>query len=460
MEERDVENNLLVPLTGDAVDSSNKKSTFNSALSSTLKTIVGTGVIALPYGFAKSGFVIGVIGLIFVAYLSTYSMKTLIDASHKVRKMQSGTNEDEDSGTIRRIASVTYGDEDSGTIRRIASVTYGKTYGVAFCDFVLITAQVGSSIAFAEFITKSWSDVLHVDSVWIAGAIAPILIVVCVLKSTESLEYLGMFGNFIFLFSFIMVLVFGFGTTEGHFQKMNAVSTSSGDISTYLGLVIFALAAQSECMSIERFLPNELQNQYGRILDIAISIAAIIYIAIATLCYAFFGNFTHDVIFDNIECGEGHDLKCGALSSETVNVIRGCVKIGMACMITVNYPFTMEGALHTVEEWCLGRSAKLLCKDSAFVEPRAIFLRTVLVLFTLVLAVLVPDFSFLVGLCGTFSSGLLAFVLPPAFILALDGTKLRDERQHGIIFKHVSILIGGLIFSIVASIFILIDKFK
>ena len=64
------------------------------------------------------------------------------------------------------------------------------------------------------------------------------------------------------------------------------------------------------------------------------------------------------------------------------------------------------------------------------------------------------------GLCGTFSSGLLAFVLPPAFILALDGKKLQDEHQYASIFKHVAILIGGLIFSIVASVFILIDKFK
>ena len=441
----DVENNLRVPLRGSSPTeetSSSKKSTFNSALSSTLKTIVGTGIIALPYGFSKSGIVIGVLGLIFVAYLSTYSMKTLIDASHKVRKMQEND------------------DEASGTIRRIALVTYGKSYGVAFCDFVLITAQVGSSIAFAEFITKSFSDVLHVDSVWIACAMAPILIVVCILKSTESLEYLGMFGNFIFLFSFIMVLIFGFGTTELHFQKMDIVSKSSGDISTYLGLVIFALAAQSECMSIERFLPSELQKQYGRILDYAISIAAIIYIAIATLCYAFFGNFTHDVIFDNIECGENYDLKCGALSHDAVSVIRGIVKIGMACMITINYPFTLEGALHTVEEWCLGRSAKFLYKNSPFVESRAIILRILIVLFTLVIAVVVPDFSFLVGLCGTFSSGLLAFVLPPAFILALDGKKLQDEHQYASIFKHVAILIGGLIFSIVASVFILIDKFK
>lgn len=406
------------------------------------------------YGFSKSGWVVGIVGLIFVAYLSAYSMKTLIVTSHKVRKLQVVEKDEEENGD----SVVSREDDADGSIRRIAKFTYG-TYGVVFCDFVLVSAQIGSAIAFAEFITKSWSDVLHVDSAWIAMVIAPVLIAVCVLKSMESLEYLGLFGNLTFLFSFIIVLVFGFGTTQGHFQSIDVVSTDMGDVSTFFGLVIFALAAQSECMSIERFLPSELQNQYGRILDIAISMAAIIYIAIASLCYAFFGDFTKDVIFDNIQCGEGEDLKCQAFSNSTVSVLRGIVKIGMACMITVNYPFTMEGALHTVEEWVLGRSARVLC-NSPFVEPAAICLRTILVLFTLIIAVVVPDFSFLVGLCGTFSSGLLAFVLPPAFLLALDGKKLQDNREYGTLFKHISILIGGLVFSIVASIFILIDKVK
>ena len=50
------EETLTTPLTNDnnngigggSSSSSSSKSTFNSALSSTLKTIVGTGVIALP----------------------------------------------------------------------------------------------------------------------------------------------------------------------------------------------------------------------------------------------------------------------------------------------------------------------------------------------------------------------------------------------------------------------------
>ena len=112
-----------------------------------------------------------------------------------------------------------------------------------------------------------------------------------------------------------------------------------------------------------------------------------------------------------------------------------------------------------MEEWFLGRSAKKSC-GGPFVEPFAIFLQTVLVLSTLIVAVLIPDFSFLVGLVGTFSSGLLAFVLPPAFILALDGEKLKKDFEYLKISKHLVILIGGLLFSIIASVFILIDKAK
>ena len=179
-------------------------------------------------------------------------------------------------------------DEASGTIRRIALITYGKSYGVAFCDFVLITAQVGSSIAFAEFITKSFSDVLHVDSVWIACAMAPILIAVCILKSYRKF---GIFRH-VRKFHFLILLHHGFDFWFRH----DGTSLSKDGLCLekqwrhfyILGLVIFALRLNR--VHVDRtILTERVTKQYGRILDYAISIAAIIYIAIATLCYAFLG---------------------------------------------------------------------------------------------------------------------------------------------------------------------------
>ena len=88
-----------------------------------------------------------------VAYLNAYSMKTLIVASHHVRAQQ-------EANGVPALAT-------DGTIRRIAAATFGPL-GVAFSDFILITAQLSAAAAFVEFIGSAWANVLGVGlgEVW------------------------------------------------------------------------------------------------------------------------------------------------------------------------------------------------------------------------------------------------------------------------------------------------------
>lgn len=465
-----------------------RSSTFYSALSSTTKAIIGTGVIAVPYAIVEVGYVVGILGLFSVAFLSAYSMKTLIRCSHVVReaagrdrRKAAAENVDETKQTNADTVDSNHGisralvksgeeseegaehGEGEGTIRKIAEFCYGAR-GVLFADFVLLSAQIGAAVAFAEFIVSAWSDVLNAHRVYPAIIISPVLVLLSLLKSTASLEPVAFVGNFIFLFSFIAVIVFGFGTTHGDFQSVEAENVSASSLSSFLGLTLFALAAQSECMSIEKFLPKKVQLQYCRVLDISLTIAVCIYIAIGMLCYAFFGAHTKDVIFDNIVCtgdaaavaadDDEAFLRCRSFDKPTVSAIRNVVKIGMACMISVNYPFTLEGAVHTIEELYLGRPAKRCF--GLFVEPIACVGRVVCVGTTLLVAVLVPDFSFLVGLCGTFSSGLLAFVLPPLFSLKLNDPRKGGDRLAAL--GHGLVLVGGLVFSLVATAFLIKGK--
>lgn len=164
-------------------DGKAKRGTYASALSSTLKTIVGTGVIALPYAMLEAGWLFGTIILLIVAYLSAYSMKVLIHCSHEVRfRYGSRVIRDEEIGEDEKE------DDGDGSIRRIAKYTYGS-WGVVVSDIILVTSQVGSAIAFAEFIITSWSDVLGVHVIWPAIVVAPILIFLSLLKSTASLDH-------------------------------------------------------------------------------------------------------------------------------------------------------------------------------------------------------------------------------------------------------------------------------
>ena len=88
--------------------------------------------------------------------------------------------------------------------------------------------------------------------------------------------------------------MFGFGTADVSFEGTSAATGISG-LSSFFGSVLFAFAAQSECMSVEQFLPPRTQKQYGRILDLAILIAAIIYMLWGILCYIFFKDNTQVV---------------------------------------------------------------------------------------------------------------------------------------------------------------------
>ena len=109
-------------------------------------------------------------------------------------------------------------DEGEVTIREVAFVTFGKR-GMYFSDFVVISAQVFSVVAFVAFISQSLASVFntvdaHMETVvdsstgtrdWTLVGLLPVLAFLCALKSTASLELLASAGNFVFLASFVTV---------------------------------------------------------------------------------------------------------------------------------------------------------------------------------------------------------------------------------------------------------------
>lgn len=134
------------------------------------------------------------------------------------------------------------------------------------------------------------------------------------------------------------------------------------------------------------------------------------------------------------------------------------VKTGMALMIVVNIPFSMYGAAQNIEVivWGPATPRKWL---NILVEPKMAFERVVLVVFCLGFAALVPDFGFLVSFVGCFSQTIFAFVLPPAFYLQLHWSKLREEKLYGVISLHFSILVFGIVVTIITTTQLLVDKF-
>ena len=93
------------------------------------------------------------------------------------------------------------------------------------------------------------------------------------------------------------------------------------------------------------------------------------------------------------------------------------------------------------------------------VEPKMALQRVGLVIFSLGFAAAVPDFGFLVSFVGCFSQTIFAFVLPPAFYLKLHWTELKATNARGVIFLHASILVFGVVVTILTTTQLLYDKF-
>lgn len=177
-------------------------------------------------------------------------------------------------------------DEGEVTVREIAFVTFGNK-GMLFSDCVVISAQLFSVVAFVAFIAEALASVINTIDANMSNVVEsstatrdcvllvllPVLGFLCTLRSTASLESLATCGNIIFLCSFTTVLMFGFGTADVSLEGTSAAQGLSG-LSTFFGSVLFAFAAQSECMSVEQFLPKSTQKRYGRVLDVSILIAA------------------------------------------------------------------------------------------------------------------------------------------------------------------------------------------
>ena len=495
---------------GEAVDPT---TTLLTAVSSTVKIIVGTGVIAVPYAVMQAGWLIGAIGLVLIGLASSFSMKTLIASCQEVRRLRkAGTVSfsgsflaehveeerssmkeddvewcdpthlatDDKAEPMSRTTDDSSGDEI--TVREISLFTLGK-WGMYFSDFVLISAQVGGCVGFAAFIADGFASVVNTVSAdmdnatesttasrrWMLCVMAPILSFLCCLRSTTSLERLAVYANFVLLVSFVAVLIFGFGTADITLSGTSAVN-GMGGLSSFFGLSLFAFAAQSECMSVEQFLPEPIQKQYSRVLDIAVLIASAIYVLFGISCYVFFKDNTNSIIFENLKCGEHADeLSCHLFShtgSVWVNVI---VQAGMACVISVNFPFSMFGALQNIEQIIWGMDAisqpdeeageKSTCGISGLLEsPKVSVMRVLVTVATLATAAVVPDFGFVVGVVGCFSTTLLAFVLPAAFHLSLFYSNLREEGQYATLVAQVIMFVFGCIFCVVSTVQLVVNK--
>ncbi|TMW90041.1 hypothetical protein EJD97_016260 [Solanum chilense] len=389
-----------VPFLGQNQQLSSPSKTFANIFMS----LVGAGVLGLPYTFKKTGWVMGPLLIISIATLSYYCMMLLVYSRRKLESQFEGA----------KISS--FGDLGfavCGPIGRfvvdVMIVLSQACFSVGYMIFIgnTLVYLFNSSVTEANprilgFSPKSvyiWSCFpfqLGLNSVPTLTLLAPLSIfaeivdlgalgvvmvedVLIYLKNRPSLE---MFGGFSVFFYGLVVAVFAF---EG------------------MGLV---LPLESETRD---------KNKFGKILGLSVAFVAILYGAFGALGYFAFGEETKDIITTNFRQGSVSSL----------------VQLGLCINLFLAFPLMMNPVYEVMERrFCEGRYC--LC------------LRWLVVLTVCFVSLTVPNFADFMSLVGRSVSVVLGFVLPAFFHLIV----FKDELGWYSLALDAAFIVMGTTFAV------------
>lgn len=357
-----------------------------------LISIVGAGVLGLPYTFMKTGWLSGLIVLILVACVAYYGMMLLVWSKRALKRQG-----------LHKIDS--FGD--------LGFAVYGST-GKAMVDLMVVLAMAGVCVGYLIFIgntlsymftgskpqpqPKSHESSLNPHGIYLSTsmvvtrkvgfiwAIFPLEIVMSGIRTLTHLAPFSIFADIVDISAMLTVVVQ---------DVLSILSTSGPDVQAFtgfsaipygVGVAIYAFEGVSMILPLE--LAMEKKNRFGGVLGIAFVFIAIIYGGFGAFGYIAFGSATRDIVTLNL--GK--------------NWITDFVQIGLCLNLFFTFPLMMNPVYEVLE----GRFSR---GEFSFI------LRSVTIFSITIVSILVPSFADFLSLIGSSIGCILGFIFPALFHL-------------------------------------------
>ncbi|CAK9137037.1 unnamed protein product [Ilex paraguariensis] len=339
--------------------------------------IVGSGVLGLPYTFKRTGWVMGLLMLFSVAYLTYHCMMLLV---HTRRRLETHLN--------------------------LAKITSFGDLGFAVCgsigrfsvDAMIVLSQAGFCVSYMIFMATTLANIINYSPsnpnpkimglspkivyIW---SIFPFQLGLNSIPTLTHLASLSIFADVVDIGSMVVVMVEDVMT----FLKNRPVLHAFGGLNVFiygLGVAVYAFEGVGMVLPLESEMKQK--NKFGKILGLSMAFISLMYGGFGVLGYFAFGEDTKDIITTNF----GHGF---------VSVL---VQIGLCINLFFTVPLMMNPVYEVVERrFCDGRYC--------------LWLRWVMVLGVSLVALLVPNFADFLSLVGSSVCVVLGFVLPALFHL-------------------------------------------
>lgn len=344
-----------------------------------VNTIIGSGILALPYALKEAGFYFGIVTLVIMSLFTAFALNALIYGG-------------------RHIGAYRYG--------AVSSAALGRP-GYWLLYFAIAVNSIGSCISYLIIIGDTMTPlvqgipfaVVSRQSVVALSSIAftlPLLF----FRTLEPLVKPSVISTLCLPVIVLIVAIRGPFYAPPEPVPMPVMGPS---VLPALGVIAFAYSCTQTCYQVYQTLNTKTLKAWNRAAIFATILAAIIYLTFSIVSYQSFGLATQPNLLNNFDNDD-----------KLANVAR----LLLAFSLTFTYPMQF----YPIRDM-LGESLNLLpSSDEEANRPMDVRLHLMsLALFTatLVTALVVDDLGFVFKLIGTAASSLLIFVLPAIIYLRI-----------------------------------------
>ncbi|XP_004509454.1 amino acid transporter AVT3C-like [Cicer arietinum] len=386
------------PLLSNAPPLSSKLKTFANIFIS----IVGAGVLGLPYSFKKTGWIMGLVMLFSVAFLTYHCMMLLVQ-------------------TRRRLESI-IGFPKINSFGDLGYATSGP-FGKICIDFMVVLSQCGFCVSYLIFISTTLVYLSSSSSsmfgltpkVLFIWACFPFQLGLNAIPSLTHLAPLSIFADVVDMGAMGVVMIEDIFV----FLENRPPLKTFGGLSVFLyglGVAVYAFEGIGMVLPLESEAKDK--DKFGGVLGLGMVIISLLYGAFAALGYFAFGEETQGIITTNF--GQG--------------MLSALVQLGLCVNLFFTFPLMMNPVYEVVE--------RRLC-DSKY----CLWLRWLLVLLVCLVALLVPNFADFLSLVGSSICVILSFVFPALFHFLV----FKDELGWKCLVFDGAIVLFGIVIAVTGT---------
>ncbi|KAI4986016.1 hypothetical protein ZWY2020_018646 [Hordeum vulgare] len=331
-------------------------------------SIVGTGVLGLPFAFRTAGWLAGALGVAGAGAATFYCMLLLLDCRDKLREQET---EEDGLGDER----CRHGDGGNYTYGDLGERGFGPI-GRYFTEAIIIIGQTGGSVAYLVFIGQNLSSVLPALS-------SSTVVLAVLLPAEEDVQLLAERGR--------------------PFAGRSAFAGLWG-VPFACGVAVFCFEGFCLTLALEASMSN--RSRFRPVLLQAIVGVTVVYVGFGVCGYLAYGDATQDIVTLNLPD----------------NWSTAAVKVVLCVGLALTFAVMMYPIHEIVEARLLAPGGWVRKRCGGVVQRAALHLSRVAVVAALAaIACFVPAFGQFVAFVGSTVCALLSFVLPALFHLRVVG---------------------------------------